>query len=558
MKIIQGIFHQTIRGWLVLSTLCDMVLLAITLAIAFVAPGFGARFFRNVASGLRRLARRPTLAVVLCGFLALIVSVAFSLLLRIPQPRVHDEFSYLLAADTFVQGRLTNPTHPLWMYFESMQIIHQPSYASKYPPGQGLIMALGQVLGGHPIVGVWLSIAGASAAICWMLQAWLPRYWALLGGILAAIHPTMVEWSQNYWGGAVAALGGALLLGGYKRVVTQPQASDAFLLALGLVVLANSRPYEGMIFSILPMASLLFWMLRRSGLLWKALLLRIALPAMLVLALGAAAMGFYNKRVTGDPLLMPYQVHESTYTVAPLFIWQSRKSILPYYGHRELHKFHVDRPPIASSRKLIWKVANVVKGYFRPLVLLVPLFCIPWLVRRNGWMQFATLEFGLFIIGLFAVAPSYPHYGAPAMGLAFLLILQGMRYMRLYEWRGKSTGRFIVQASIILWLVSLLTTYMYLASIGSWGGEIFAYHRAHILKQLQEDSARHLVIVRYQPDHDPAHEWVYNEADIDGAQVVWAREMQPIRKLLEYFAGRSVWLLEADAVPPILIPYPVQ
>jgi hypothetical protein len=173
-------------------------------------------------------------------------------------------------------------------------------------------------------------------------------------------------------------------------------------------------------------------------------------------------------------------------------------------------------------------------------------------------MQFATLEFGLFIIGLFTVAYSNPHYGAPAMGLVFLLILQGMRYMRLYEWRGKSTGLFIVQASIILWLVSLLTTYMYLASIGSWGGETFAYHRARILQQLRESSAYHLVIVRYRPDHDPNHEWVYNEADIDGAKVVWAREMWPIRKLLEYFMGRDMWLLEADAVPPVLIPYPVQ
>lgn len=82
-----------------------------------------------------------------------------------------------------------------------------------------------------------------------------------------------------------------------------------------------------------------------------------------------------------------------------------------------------------------------------------------------------------------------------------------------------------------------------------------------ILAQLKRAEGRHLVIVRYGPRHSPHSEWVYNEADIDGAKVVWAREMDRAQngKLLEYFKDRHVWLVEVDKdhSSPELTPYPV-
>jgi len=65
------------------------------------------------------------------------------------------------------------------------------------------------------------------------------------------------------------------------------------------------------------------------------------------------------------------------------------------------------------------------------------------------------------------------------------------------------------------------------------------------------------VLVHYSPNHDPLLEWVYNGADIDGQKVVWARDMgaDQNEELLRYYSNRRAWLLEADDVPPNLLPY---
>ena len=136
---------------------------------------------------------------------------------------MHDEFSYLLATDTFAYGRLTNPTHQLSIHFESMHIIHRPTYASKYSLGQGFTQAAGQVLTGYPIVGVWLSTSLACSALCCMLMAWMPSRWALIGGNLAILHPTPFEWRQTYWSVSVAMLDDPLLLGATRRIFEKPK-----------------------------------------------------------------------------------------------------------------------------------------------------------------------------------------------------------------------------------------------------------------------------------------------------------------------------------------------
>ncbi|HKW66478.1 MAG TPA: hypothetical protein VJP04_04265, partial [Terriglobales bacterium] len=278
--------------------------------------------FRTLLDAFHQLARRKTLAVAAVFIACLLARSALIPILKVPAPKDQDEFSYLLAADTFAHGRLTNPTHPMWMHFETMHVNFLPTYMSMYPPGQGFVLAAGQLLG-HPWIGVWLSTALACGLMVWMLQAWVPPKWALLGGVLAILQFGLLSyWANSYYCTSLPAIGGALVLGAFGRLKRHPRAFLSGVLAFGVGVLALSRPYEGLVFSLTVAAALLAWMFGKQRPCPRITLKRVVAPAALVLALFGAFLGYDNWRVTGHPLLMPYQINQRTYKVVSLFAWQ--------------------------------------------------------------------------------------------------------------------------------------------------------------------------------------------------------------------------------------------
>jgi hypothetical protein len=549
---------------------------------------------------------------------------AVGALVGLPEPQLHDEFSYLLAADTFARGRLTNPTHPLWWHFETFHVLLQPTYASKYPPAQGLVLALGERLG-HPIVGVWLSGALFVAAAAWMLAGWLRPPWARLGALLAAGSLVVASpWSHGYSRGFVAAAGGALLFGAAARLrapswrgrhtprsfvslaVTplptdranaasggdsadartlrrrvgadaaartgiavrrsQPRTRDGIALAAGLLVLATSRPWEGLVASIVALVPVLLDTLRNRD--HRRRLVRRALPATaLLLAAGFAWIGWYQWRVTGSPWTMPYRLYDQRYASVPLFLWQQPRAVEPSphpviarffrdFEGAEWRRQHTLRGWLAAAGEKSWRLLSFYFGG----ALTVALAGLPWAFRWPGprWAGAGVLA---LLASQLVVLPSRVHYVAPGACLAIYLVVEGWRHLRVWRRAHPSPSsrqlgaRLAATVPLVVLLALTVRAWELRADPDEW-----YLQRAALQRRLLAMPDRQLVIVRYGAGHDPRAEWVYDDADLFGTRVLWARAMSPAEdcRLLAFERERRAWLLEVveDASPPRLLPYP--
>src|SRR3989454_1783977 len=152
----------------------ESLFVSLALLIAFIYPQLGAGWFDRAERTLRAVARRRKTSLMICGLAALAIRAALLPFVPVPAPYVNNEFSHLLAADTFLSGRLANPPHPMWVHFESFHVIFQPTYASMYPPVQGLILAAGSIIGGGPFLGGGLRGGVVCGPERWMLPTRLP------------------------------------------------------------------------------------------------------------------------------------------------------------------------------------------------------------------------------------------------------------------------------------------------------------------------------------------------------------------------------------------------
>jgi hypothetical protein len=432
---------------------------------------------------------------------------------------------------------------------------------AKYPPGQGIALAAGQLFFHLPFAGVMLSCAILCVALYWALCAIVPQRWAFLGGMIAVMQIGWLSyWDNSYFGGAMAAIGGCLFLGALLRLATRITVLHAATLGFSLFLLAITRPYEGLLLAF-------------PGLLWLAIVVarmprkenwpRALAAFLLILAAGGSWLGYYNWKVTGSPFELPYVELHHQYESTPLFAFQHMAGSRQCAVSDQKNQYEkINHPLYTQYRTLhgffsmsLTRVRNIWTFYGGTAFALSPLgLLLCWRNRKLRWM---ALLLAFMFMGWEAVCWLFMHYYAQAIPVIYAIALIGLRALCCWK-RKQRIGQLLVRASLLffgLMTVAELAQGPVFKMLNipyhpaNWDSTNFLRQKASVISVLDGIPGNHLVLVHNPQGHNVDKEWVYNGYDIPSQRIIWAHDLDPSdpnKPLLCHYRNRHVWLIEPD------------
>jgi hypothetical protein len=505
-----------------------------------------------------RIADRPYLSATLIAAVATCARLALSPFLGTPEPIVPDEVSLIFQAETYLTGHLANHVN-LLPNFASLFVILSPTYASMYPVLRSFPMFLGLILGIGAWGGVLLTMVALTVATYWMVREWINAKYAFIAAFIVIIRFGLFSlWVNSYWGGAFTALGGVLLLGGFKAVRSRPNLRSGALVGLGVVILMTTRPYEGAAYAAPFGAALIIRFIRSRGPERKSLIPAGLAAAALVVA-GFGLTFADNQATTGDWKLSPYFLYRQELQM-PAFLFEGNaREPHPRYPEQqaslEVDKgFYIRR---ATWARILSEEDYRFRSYWDFYVgfaLLIPFVLGLYALRREPTLLLAGAS---LCVALSLLTYDLAHYAAPAFGLAILATMTGFQSLRQWWPRGYPYGLSLSRA---LPLALLLGSVMPLRIVllGSppliYGVDFpiatsccwlrpRSFHMT-VASELDRYEGKKLVIVAGGPNAPKGEDLVANDPDIDNEKTIWMNDDPEFNQLaIDRYRDRRIWRL---------------
>jgi len=493
----------------------------------------GLRLGRERFVGAQRVIDSPYAAVAIGVATMLVIWYLWGSLNAVPV--VHDEASYLLQAQTFARGHWAMPSPPLPVFFEQFHVFVAPTFASKYPPGHGILLVPGVWAGLPGLVPLLLN--GFAGALLFVLVRRVTNGWIALLTILLwlPMHSNLLFRPSYFSENSTSVL---WLAGWLALLEWRSSGRERWLLGLAACIgwMAITRPLTAVAFAS-PIAIVVLWQIARTRS-WRTLV-RPALLGVAILAL----LPLWSVRTIGTWRETPYSLYSKLY--------------FPF----DAMGFGMDTTP--PERALPQPMPNFVKGFgpvhaAHTVKRLPVIFYERWSVMFMDAFRGARLPLAVFavlgliglpIAGWFAVASSllltlsYLAFAHPAgWDLYYLEILPLLPFLtacgiwvvwRAVTGRGEAAPR--TQLDVVtpqlalaaltfalLLLIPARADVVRMARIQR-GRRAFQANFVDATSKLRE--AHTMVFIRYAPWHSFNVSLIANAADLNDARTWFVHDL---------------------------------
>lgn len=541
---------QAFGGRILGDILKALSLVALAIAISAIVPQVGLWFERIIFGSRRRLFLAVSMLV------AVLSSGSFSYFVLGQIPHIQDEVAMFFQAQVLAEGKLYADTPELADFFDcEFIVVDGPRWYGKYFIGPSLVLVLGVLMGApwliHPL------LASMAVLLVYALgRALFGEKIARVAAVLMVISPFRVATFSMMMAHPSCLLAMGLFCLGVIKVVQDPRrAGWSFIAGAALGFAVNTRPLTALAMGAVTGLMALYALPWRRFRWWTLATFILPLAGFALLFLG------YNKTLTGDPFLTPFEKwsaadHLGFGPDVGLEYWRSEEK-----GHS------LENAILRNGYFNLDALGVNLTGWGRValLLLVLPLFNTRW--PKRTWALAG-------VVGSLIIAYSFYHthsvlagqarYWSESMPMMLLLLaiaLAGVRRSlpRLCRWLGiwpaVRTGRaacWLAGAFLVLW--SIQAAYVPLVNecrIGYWG-------QGSQLRVLTREQGLNNALVFIPSPHFRAQarhmRWdVYgsgfalNAPSLQGP-VIYARDLGAERnaELIAQYPGRKVYWIDLE------------